>query len=338
MDTLRLGFIGAGGNARNAHAKPLARRDDVAIVAIADPSEQARERFVAEALVGADPPAQYADHADMLEGEQLDAVVVSTPHTLHFRQIMDALDAGLHVLAEKPMVCSTDEAERVMERAAAAGKHIVVSYQRRFQARFRYMKQFINDPVFGRLHLLAAFQSQSWWTGQEGRWRQQPELSGGGQLNDSGSHVVDVIMWMLPDPVVQVAAMIENRGRDVDIDSVVSFRTAGGTLGSVTLLGSAMHKGMCEDITISGDGGRCLFVRRDGGEPVLRATRQFGQPLEDIVDLGDCKDEDPNDHFIDVIRGRAENKSTPGSFLNVIRFTEACWRSAAAGGRPMALA
>ncbi|MFW6133592.1 MAG: Gfo/Idh/MocA family protein [Planctomycetota bacterium] len=343
MDTIRIGVIGSGGIARG-HGKRLTTIDGVEIPAVMEPAQASWDRFCEAVFPAGDRPRRYAEsYTDMLHDERLDAVLICSPHTVHFRQIMDALDAGLHVLVEKPMVCSTEHARRVVDKAAATGKRVVVSYQRRFQAAFRYMKQFIEDPGFGKLHMLSVFQSQAWWTGTTGTWRQNPELSGGGQLNDSASHVIDVINWMLPDPVVEVAAMIDNRGRQVDIDAAVTFRTAGGALGSLTVLGSAAHKGMCEDWTLSGDNGRSLFVRKDGHVDSIQGTTELKGPLEPI-DVAAWADDhapgatNPDAHFVDLLRGEARtNESAPENFLPTIAFTEACWRSAAEGGRPVAL-
>ncbi|HAU38200.1 MAG TPA: hypothetical protein DCX07_10865 [Phycisphaerales bacterium] len=336
VQKIRMGFIGAGANSRG-HGKRLLARGDVEIVALAEPSAESVRRFH-EAVFPEGPALKvYDDFRKLLDAEKLDAVLISSPHTLHFEQIMACLDAGLHVLAEKPLVSSAAQTQQVAAKARAVGRHVVVAYQRRFQAPYRFMKKFVRDPAFGRLHMLSVLQTQAWWLGKATNWRHDPRLSGGGQLNDSASHVVDVINWLVPEPVTEVSAMIENRGAAVDIDSVVCFRTAGGTLGSLTVLGSAQHRGMCEDWTLSGNAGRSLFLRTDGAPTIVRATTQFQQELQEVADFGDCAASDPDNHFIDVILGKAENESPPENFLPTIRFTQACWKSAAEGGKPVRL-
>jgi predicted dehydrogenase len=64
-------------------------------------------------------------------------VQINTPHTLHFQQIMDSLDAGLHVLTEKPMVCTTRDAHKIIDKANQTGKTLMISYQRHFQPEYR---------------------------------------------------------------------------------------------------------------------------------------------------------------------------------------------------------
>ena len=330
MSKIRLGVIGAGGIARE-HARQMIRRGDVEIVALAEPSEDSLARFAEAVYAGENLPHVYADHTEMLAAETLDAVLIASPHTGHFQQIMDCLDAGLDVLAEKPMVCSTGEAEAVIARAAQADRQIVVSYQRRFIAMFRYMRQFIRSPEFGQPLFVASFLSQGWLTGQVGKWRQDPALSGGGQLNDSGSHLVDMILWMLPDDVVEVTALIDNRDTAVDIDSAVAYRTTGGTLGTLSVVGSGPQGVFWEDMTVTGQTGRSLFLRKDN----LQTMAAHDAEMVLVDDFGQIEDSSPDDHFIDVIRGQGENLSPPEDFLKVIRFTEACWASAAEGGKPV---
>lgn len=330
MSKIRLGIIGAGGIARE-HAKRMLQRGDVEIAALTEPSEDSLAGFAEAVYDGAPLPPVYAEYTEMLEAETLDAALIASPHTVHFAQIMDCLDAGLHVLAEKPMVCSTGETQAVIARAAQGGRHIVVSYQRRFEAVFRYMRRFIRSAGFGQAMFVSSFLSQGWLTGQVGKWRQDPALSGGGQLNDSGSHIIDMVAWMLPDEIVEVTALIDNRDTAVDIDSAVAYRTSGGTLGTLSIVGSGPEGVFWEDMTVTGETGRSLFLRKG----VLQTMDAHGEDLAVVDDFSDVENTTPDDHFVDVIAGGAENLSPPEDFLKVIRFTEACWASAAEGGKPV---
>jgi predicted dehydrogenase len=332
METLKIGIIGAGGIAKG-QTKTFRENPETEVVAITEPSAASLETFKEVVYPDAEPPTVYDDHKEMLDSETLDAVLIASPHSVHFTQIMDSLDRGLHILSEKPMVCSTDETIKVVEKARQVDRHIVVGYQRRFDRKYRYIREFVQSPSFGNIHCVFAFQSQSWLWSQKGKWRQNPALSCGGQLNDSASHLIDMLFWMIGDRVTEVSAFIDNRGTDVDIDSAVSFKTARGALGNLSIMGSATASGMNEDITISGDNGRSVFLR--SGE--LQINTELQGPLTEVTDFGDCTDGEKVQHFIDVVRGKAKNESPPESFLNVIEFTEACWKSATAGGTPVAV-
>lgn len=327
-DVLRFGVIGCGGNGRRQHIKRLLPNPEAEIAALADPSEKMLALAREECPELAEVPA-FADHREMLAGVELDAVVISTPHTLHRDQILDCLDAGLDVLAEKPLTTSVADTHAVIEKSKAAGKVVCVAFQRRWHAMQRYMRAFVRDEAFGTPTYVQSFVSQAWLTGTAGTWRQQLSLSGGGQLNDTGAHLVDMIFWVMPAPPVEVTALIDNRGTEVDIDSAVAYRFADGCLGSLAILGSGPRGVFWEDMTIAGTGGRALFYRKDELSVVIDGKTS---PAEDLGTDGD-----PDSHFIDVVKGRAENASPPEDFLPVIAFSEACWKSADAGGKSVAI-
>ncbi|MHC4715579.1 MAG: Gfo/Idh/MocA family protein [Planctomycetota bacterium] len=324
-DVLRIGMIGCGGNGRG-HLKALSAHPESEVVALTDPARGMIARARREIPALADVPA-FADHRKMLAQVELDAVAISTPHTQHTGQIIDALNAGLHVLCEKPLTCSVADTKKVIAKARAKRRKIVVAYQRRWQAMRRFSRSFIRSKEFGKPLFVQSFLSQGWLWGTKGKWRQKPELSGGGQLNDSGSHLVDMIFWTMPSRPVEVSAMIENRGAKVDIDSAVSFRFADGCLGNLSILGAGPGNVFWEDLTIAGSGGQALFLRNG------QLTVSTGSEMVEYKSFG--RDADKHGHFIDVVKGRARNESPPEEFLPNIAFTQACWKSAAAGGRPV---
>ena len=320
---LRVGMVGCGGNGRG-HLRNLIAHPEVKVSALVDPSKQMLE--LAKQSVPADVPT-YADHAEMLKQTDLDAVVISTPHTQHYRQVTDALNAGCHVLCEKPLTISVAETKKVIAKAKAKRKAVVVGFQRRFSGMRKFIRSFVRDKSFGKPLFVQAFCSQDWLISQRGTWRQDPKLSGGGQLNDSGAHIVDMIFWIMPSKPVEVSAMIDNRGRDVDIDSAISFRFADGTLGNLTIVGSGPSNVFWEDATFVGANNRALFLRNG----VLTASTG----TEMIEYKSFSHDGDKDSHFIDVIKRRVVNGSPPEDFLPVIAFNEACWKSGELGGKPV---
>jgi predicted dehydrogenase len=326
MKGLRIGIIGTGGIARG-HGKRLRTMEGVEIAAVVDPSEESLARFTEAVFDGNGRPPAYSGHREMLEKEKLDAVLVCTPHTLHFDQIMESLDAGLHVLSEKPLVCTEDETHRVIERAGEARRHVMVSFQRRFRGAYRAMKKLLHDSDFGNVNFVSAYISQGWLTSQADKWRQKKSLSGGGQLNDTGAHIIDMMMWLLEDEATDLSAFIKNYGCEVDIDSAISFRTRKGTLGTLSVVGSAPRRTMWEEITMSGDNGRAMYL----SQGKLTVAKGHGEGLEQVELSGE--DLNPDRHFIEVITGRTRNESPPEDFLRNIRFTEAAWKSAEEGGR-----
>lgn len=144
METIRIGFIGAGGIA-HLHASQMLALEDVEITAIAEPNDQSALHFLT--TFGLVNTRRYSSHEDMLEESGLDAVIICSPHTLHFAQALDVLNAGCHVLIEKPMTCSSREAEQLITAAEERSMLLQVSYQRHFQPEFIYIRQAIADGV-----------------------------------------------------------------------------------------------------------------------------------------------------------------------------------------------
>lgn len=325
MEHVRLGLIGCGGIAR-WHLGLLDSIPEAKVVALCDPDPEqiarCRERFPALAEA-----QEFGDHRRMIAAGGLDAVEISTPHTQHLAQMRDAFAAGLHVLCEKPLATSTADALEAIAARDRARRVGVLGYQRHFQPEFRLIRERVLSGQAGAVQFVSALQCQEWKRLTTGTWRQIPELSGGGQLNDSGSHLLDVLLWATGLEVESVCAFDDARGTPVDINSSLSVRFAGGALGSVTVVGDA--HAWHEDFTVWCD--RESFFLRDG---VLTIVSEDGSRM--VVPASNSSG-NPDANFVDAILGRAEVQSPFECGLAVIGLTEAAWRSAAAGGIPTAV-
>jgi predicted dehydrogenase len=336
---IRMGLIGCGGNMR-AHIRRLVEIPDAGIVAIVEPNEEnvrlAKEQYPVLARVPV-----FTNHQEMIAAARPDAVEISTPHTAHFKQIMDSLNAGCHVLCEKPMTCTSEEASQVCAKAKTSGRVVMVSYQRHQQALYRWMREFIQSGGLGALQFVTAQQYQSWYEGRiAGKgWRHIAHLSGGGQLNDSGSHMVDILLHVTGLKPARVGALQQNLGLEVDVNMGINVEFEGGAIGSITIIGQAPGIGgkVYEDVTITGDKAG-LYYRTMGtadGHPVLQLrTRGKTEPEPELRGLPESSD--PDRAFVEVILGRAENEAPPECGLRTIQLSEAAWKSAAQGGVPVA--
>lgn len=319
MSKLRFGIIGAGG-ITHGHAKRIQASREAEVVAIAEPSERAAARFKEVTGIA---PRQYPDHRAMLADKalQLDCILIGSPHTVHFEQSVESLRAGLHVLCEKPMVTKAEHAQKLIDTVKQSGKIFMISYQRHLDPKFLWMKEYIDSGKLGELHFIQALTCQEWLQGTAGSWRQDPALSGGGQINDTGSHLVDMLTW-LGGPVQTVSAFCENLTARVDINSSVSFRYQNGALGTLSVIGDASC--WWEDWTISGS--KATIFYRNGRLMVSAALHQAPQdvPAESLP-----KGSDPDTAFIAAVRGQAPVAVPPEIGLRVIQLTEAAWRSSA---------
>jgi len=320
---VRIGLIGCGGIARH-HVNQLSKIPEAEIVALNDPNPAMISRMQ-EQHPKTKKCEVFSDYREMLEKANLDAVEIHSPHTVHFEQAMAALDKRLHVLIEKPMVCTVDHAHQLLKKVEEAGKVVVLSYQRHYQPQFRYIKQIIESGRLGKVTFISAMQCQQWLKGTKGTWRQDPALSGGGQLNDSGSHLLDIILWTTGLAVDEVHAYIDNLGSPVDINSALSLKFTSGAQGNISVVGDAPC--WWEDITIWGTEG-AFFMRNGKLTYKPDAKSDFVEP----ADLPEGSNPDAN--FIDAILGRDVVWSPPICGLRVIELTESAWKSAAEG-RPV---
>ncbi len=313
---LKLGVIGSGGMMRS-HLKKLFNRNDALVTAITEPdAEQVKATLDAFPQLSQAPI--YKNYKDMLKKEKLDGVMIASPHTLHFEQIIDSLKAGLNVMVEKPMVCTIEHAKKVIQQQKKSKKIVIVAYQRKYQAVFKYMKEVIKSGQLGELTSFASLQCQNWWHPGKTWWRVDPKLSGGGQLNDSGSHLVDILLWMLDLVPKKVYACISNRGAKVDINSTLTIECKDGIQGNLTVIGEAPK--WLEEITIWGNKGAIFYregkatVHINGKEPVTQEMLPHGST--------------PIENFINSILKKENPVSLPESGLRVIELTESAWKSA----------
>jgi predicted dehydrogenase len=317
---IRVAFIGCGGNARG-HGSRIAEIEGVEIVALVDPSENSLNGFKERVGLGDEIPT-FSDHQKMLAEVKPNAVVISTPHTLHFQQIMDSLDAGCHVHTEKPMVCTVAHAKQVIQKIEETGLHLMIGYQRHLQPSYMYCRQVVQSGELGKAHFITAHQCQNWYRAQQGAWRQSLALSGGGQLNDSGSHLIDILLWILEASPSEVYAMMDYMNAEVDILTAMSIKFNTGALCTIGVVGHAVG-GMSEDFTIWLENGT-LFVREG---KVYREEQGTGRVEVSADKLPEGANKDVT--FIELIRGeRKDNPIDAHNGLRVIQLTEAAWKSA----------
>ncbi|WP_127587649.1 Gfo/Idh/MocA family protein [Paenibacillus koleovorans] len=315
MTNIRVGMIGTGGIA-HWHGRQLSELEGVAITALADPSPDNRTKFIeAFGLQGA---STFADYREMLEQTELDAVVLCSPHTLHYEQAASALRSGLHVLIEKPMTCSSAEAESLIELARQAGKVMQVSYQRHFQPEFVYIRDAIRNGDIGPLTSVTASLYQNWRQLTEGTWRANPALSGGGFMMDSGSHIIDVLLWTTGLRPLEISTRLSRHGTAVEIDSYTTVLFEGNVQAGLNLVGWAPCWN--ETYVFCGENGGIFY---DNGKITLR---RLGE--DPITPLLPPRITNQDKSFIDAILGRSEVQVSGEFALQVVRFTERAYASA----------
>jgi predicted dehydrogenase len=241
---------------------------------------------------------------------------------------MACLQRNLHVLVEKPMVTDVGRAKALVETAADRNLVLQVGYQRRFHDGFKEIDRLLRSGRLGRLRAIDCFVSQNWVDNHRGTWRVNPSLSGGGQLYDTGSHVIDVLLWLSHADPVSVTAQIEYAMPEIDVDSVLTValeRDDQPILASVAIVGDGVDVTPREGYRFWGTEGTIRYM-----DDELMIDEQEGATYrtEMVIDADfDTLNRRKLRNFVDAIEGRADS-AVPGAVgLNVTALTEAAYQA-----------
>lgn len=325
MAKVKVAFLGCGGF-MGAHAHRLRAHPDVQLVAMCDVAEEGVRGFIQRNLPDVKPaPAVFTDPAKMYAEAKPDAVFIATPHTLHFKHGVQALEAGCHVYMEKPMVTAAGDAYALAEVAKKTGKILVVGYNTPCSPEYLWLRDAIRNKTFGKLEVINGYLSQDWMRLTVGLWRQKPELSGGGQAYDSGAHLLNSLCWSVESNVAEVFAFVDNHGTPVDINSTFVIRFENGVMASIAIGGNCPGGGA--HMAYMFDGGR---VEIDPwGSSFMNVFGGNGAKIKWPVVPG--KDQTPDDNFIDAILGRAEPRTSPRNGIIQSELMDAIYESARTG-------
>lgn len=311
---VRIGLIGTG-NIAHTHVSRLRDMAEANIIALCDPSEGSRkklkERFALDSAV------EFTNHQEMLEQVELDGVVICSPHSWHYRHAADAIAAGKHVLVEKPLTCTAEAAEKLIRQAEEAGTLLHVSFQRHDMPSFQYIRSAIASGTIGNLTSIGAVLYQDWRDNQAGTWRQNAQLSGGGMLMDSGSHIIDVLLWttgLTPDTV---QAQLHQQGSPVEVDTCTTIRFREGQIGFLNIIGKAPRKFFDEKYSFIGERGGIFY---DNGKISLLLDGEPSVEPELPAESGN-----PDRSFVEAICGKDVVAVTGEYALRVLQLTEAIY-------------
>lgn len=324
-DKLRVGVIGPGG-AGSGRTAEFASRDDVELVAASDTREEAFDRLEArleERIEGykSGKIKRYVgeyEFTQMIDKEDLDIVGVFSPHSLHDVHAKYAMRNGAHVIVEKPMANFVGDAIAMHKISMGSGKHLLIHYQRHFSDLYITGKKLIKEGIIGEIKEFEVFLAQRWGAGG---WRGDPRFSGGGQPNDSGSHLQDIFLWMtglLPRSVYGTTSMDfeDNDGnvikKNVEIDSHSDVTMDGDIKGKIDIYGNTKI-GFDEWVILTGTDGT-LTIK--GGKLLLKSK---GSDEEKELPLSRPEDYPRSniDNLVGLIKGTYDKNYVSG--INGIR-------------------
>ncbi|THF76390.1 Gfo/Idh/MocA family protein [Cohnella fermenti] len=246
---VKVAILGAGAISK-AHIDGYLRfKERCEIVAICDVYAEKAEARRAEYGLNAKVVSDYKE----LLGEGIDLVSVCLPPYVHAEVAVDFLNAGSHVLVEKPMASSLEECDRMIEAAASSGKVLSVVAQNRFTNPIMKLKQVLDSGLAGPI--LHAQADSFWWRGHcyyDLWWRGTWEKEGGGCTLNHAVHHIDALLWMMGRPA-EVQAFMSNVAHDnaeVEDLSMAMLRYPNGSLGQIT--SSVVHHGEEQQFVFQG--------------------------------------------------------------------------------------
>lgn len=300
MSKLKIGVIGCGSIARLRHLPEYAASKEVEIVAVCDVIE-ARVKETAETY-GA---KAYTNYEALLADDSIDAVSVCLPNYLHAPVSIAASNAGKHVLCEKPMATSREEAEQMIEAARKNNKKLMIGHNQRFVSSHEKAKQLIESGAAGKIY---SFRTAFGHGGPEGwsidgreSWFFNKEEAFIGAMGDLGVHKTDLIRYLLGEEVVEVAGFVETNakeGTDIDDNAVCVLKTESGAIG--TLAASWAYTAESDNSTViygekailrlEDDPDYSLIVQYTNGEVVkyelgaIQTNEAGGQHTSHVID------------------------------------------------------
>ena len=212
MANLKIGFIGCGGIANQKHLPGMIQQKGVDLVAFCD---IVIERAEAAAKKYGTPDAKtYADYRELLADKSIDAVHVLTPNVSHCEITVAALEAGKHVLCEKPMAINTEEAQKMLDAKNRTGKLLTIGYQYRHHHEAALAKRVIDAGYLGDIYYAEASYIRRRGVPTWGVFTDKSK-QGGGPLIDIGTHALDMTLWMMNnyEPDYVVGTTYEKLGR-----------------------------------------------------------------------------------------------------------------------------
>ena len=194
MNKVRIGVIGCGGIANGKHLPSYSKLSRAELVAFCDIVVEKAEKACAE--YGCEGAKVYADYKELLANPDIDAVLVLTHNSEHCRITVDAFEAGKHVLVEKPMAITYEEAKKMIAARDKAGKVLTVGYQTRFRTDSLYLKELCEEGRFGHIYYAEATAIRRRSVPTWGVFIDE-EKQGGGPLIDIGTHTLDLTLYMM---------------------------------------------------------------------------------------------------------------------------------------------
>lgn len=330
---IRIAIVGCGRIAENHFAAIAKHSADFEVVAICDTDPTALEKARHTHAVH----AAYTSLTTLLQNETLDMVALCTPSGMHPAQAIEAAEAGVHVISEKPMATRWQDGVDMVKACDRAGVRLLVVKQNRRNTTLQLLKRAIDEGRFGRIYMVNL---NVFWTRPQSyydtaKWRGTWELDGGAFMNQA-SHYVDLLDWLI-GPVAKVQAMTATLSRNIEVEDtgVMNIQWRNGALGSMSVTMLTYPKNLEGSITILGEKGTVKV----GGVAVNEIQHwEFAEPRDYDQDITQANYETTSvygfghplyyKNIVDVMRGHCEPETDGREGLRSLELLIAAYLSA----------
>lgn len=278
---MRFAIVGCGVIA-SAHAEAIHGLEDAELTAVASREADAARDFADRYQTKAESSVET-----LLRRPDVDAIAVCVPSGLHADIAVAALDAGKHVVVEKPLDITLDAADRIIDAENRSGRTVTTISQRRFEPGPAFLHRAISAGALGRLTSGAA--ECTWWRSQayydSAGWRGTWSMDGGGALMNQGIHQADMLVWMLGQPVEVMADAGMLAHRDLEVEDTVAavVRFESGAIATLTAT-TAANPGLPLRLSVNGDGG--LAIIEGSRLATFELADPDAKPSSTLVDPG----------------------------------------------------
>ncbi|MFS0592436.1 Gfo/Idh/MocA family oxidoreductase [Cytobacillus horneckiae] len=235
MSKLKVAVVGCGSIAKHRHLIEYAAHPEVEITAVCDKVAERAKEIAEKYNVKA-----YTSYEELLATEEIDAVSVCTPNYLHAPVSIAALNAGCHVLCEKPMASSREEAEQMIKAAEKNNKKLMIAHNQRFVLSHVKARQLIESGEVGKIYSFRTTFGhggpESWSADGKESWFFKKDQAFIGAMGDLGVHKADLLRFLLGEEFVEVASFVETSAKEntnVDDNAVFILKSESGVIGTL---------------------------------------------------------------------------------------------------------
>ncbi len=355
MKTLKVAVVGVGGISET-HIEAYLAHPEVELMAFCD-IDKARLEYMGKKY-GIN--RLYTDEREMLEKlPELDAVSVCTWNSAHAPCTIMALNAGKHVLCEKPMAVNTAEAEEMMAAAERNGRKLMIGFVRRFGTDCEIASDFVNAGRLGDVYYAKAVTLRR--NGHPGGWFGEKARSGGGAMIDLGVHVMDMTRYIVGRPRVEsvFGATFSKLGARNHLKTPKAYLSVGASNHDVcdcedlaTALirfegGFVLSVEISYSLNLARDENRVQLFGTVGGADIsmedgVKLYTELDGYMVDTTPIGETKFDGVAyakeiNHFVDWLQGRTECKAPAEDGVEMMRLLDAIYRSAESGHEEVAV-